>query len=135
MIDMPADDPLMLPYWEGCVRHELRVQRCADCLCAQFYPRPICLACGSTRLSWIVTAGEGIVYSCTTVWREVREEWPPPYRVALVDLSEGPRFLTALTDDSQIGSAVSVEWMPRAGLPPLPVFSSGGFRVPPVTVR
>lgn len=135
MTDLPADDPQMAPYWEGCMLHELRVQRCADCAHAQFYPRPICLNCGSTRLPWIVASGRGVVYSCTTVWRALREEWPPPYRVALVDLMEGPRFLTALTDESQIGSAVSVGWMSRVGLPPLPVFSARDSRSRPVTVQ
>ena len=30
------------PYWEGCKRHELRIQRCAACGHHQFYPRLYC---------------------------------------------------------------------------------------------
>ena len=33
-----AESPISAPFWEGCVRHELRYQRCAECGQATFPP-------------------------------------------------------------------------------------------------
>jgi hypothetical protein len=53
----------------------------------------------------------------------VRDELPPPYQVAVVELDEGPRLLARLVGEpARITDCVTVSWEPRAGLPPLPIF-------------
>lgn len=72
----------------------------------------------------VASAGEGTIYSLTTVRIPVTEELPPPYLLALVDLDEGPRLLTNIdAATASIGARVSVAWRSREGLPPLPVFT------------
>ncbi len=74
-------------------------------------------------MEWIEALGTGAVYSVTTVRIPVVEDLKPPYILALVDLSEGPRLLTNIEgDDAMIGDPVTIAWRDRQGLPPLPVF-------------
>jgi uncharacterized OB-fold protein len=117
------DDPTTRPFFDGCVRRELWLQRCSGCGHHQIYPRPHCLACGVPDPPWVMAAGTATVYSKTRVERSVRADLAAPYVVALVALDEGPRMLTLLDDEElAIGSAVRVAWRDRTGLPPLPVF-------------
>ena len=53
-------------------------------------PRVLCPRCGGRDLAWEESAGEGTVYSETTVHR--REE---SYGLCLVDLDEGYRVMAA----------------------------------------
>jgi uncharacterized OB-fold protein len=70
---------------------KLGFQRCTDCGAAIFYPRVLCPACGSVTLEWQTSGGRGTVYATTAVYRRDAE----PYNVALVDLDEGFRMMTA----------------------------------------
>ena len=45
---VPEPTPETRPFWDGCARGELLLQRCRDCGKPYFYPRPVCPACGST---------------------------------------------------------------------------------------
>ena len=116
-------DPLSRPFWEAASRHELVLQRCAECANHELVPRPFCVLCGSDRVEWVRAGGTGIVYSTTTVRIEISSDFQPPYAVALVDLDEGPRML-GLVDGKgcAIGDPVAVAWRDRDGGPPLPVF-------------
>src|SRR5271155_5195086 len=53
------------PYWEGCKRHELRIQRCAACGNHQFYPRLYCHKCFNDQVEWITASGRAKVLSFT----------------------------------------------------------------------
>ncbi len=79
----------------------LHFQRCQACGEAVHYPRVLCPFCGSTRLAWEESAGEGVVYSTTTVF--TREG---SYDVSLVDLTEGYRVMTTVTGGGVIGARV-----------------------------
>lgn len=118
MTEQRFGDPLTYAYWEAAARHELTIQQCTACGHHQFYPRPFCLQC-SGEVEWVTAAGTGTVYSSTTVCLS-----EPHYTVALVDLDEGPRLLTALEGEPlpQIGDRVSVAWRERDEAPPIPVF-------------
>jgi uncharacterized OB-fold protein len=61
--DLGAADPVTEPFWQACAAHRLVIQHCAACGAWQHYPRPFCLACGSSRLDWAEAAGRGTVYS------------------------------------------------------------------------
>jgi uncharacterized OB-fold protein len=84
------------PFWEGCQRHQLLLQRCRACGARQHYPRGICAACWSDDLEWLPSSGRGIVYSFTVTYRTqargFRDELP--YVLALVELEEGVLVLT-----------------------------------------
>jgi uncharacterized OB-fold protein len=114
----PYGDPLSLPFWEAASRKQLVVQRCEACGEHQFYPRPFCLSCYSEDVVWVEVSGRATVYSQTTV-----EMATPSYVVALVDLEEGPRLVTALEGTrAEIGDAVELRWRDRDDAPPVPVF-------------
>ena len=117
-------DPTTEPFWTACRERRLLIQRCETCGHHQFYPRPFCLACESAELRWVDASGEGRIYSMTTVRVPADPSMPPPYVVAIVELTEGPRLLTNIEGGSAaIGDAVRLRWREREPLPPLPVFA------------
>ena len=86
-------------------------------------PRPFCLSCYSDRVGWIEARGTGRIYTKTIVHLHVSPDLTPPYAVAVVELDEGPRLTTNLTDlGLGIGDRVRVTWRDRTDAPPFPVF-------------
>ncbi|HVL30702.1 MAG TPA: OB-fold domain-containing protein [Solirubrobacteraceae bacterium] len=81
------------------------LQRCEDCGSAILARRLLCPVCGSRRLAVERSCGDGVVYSTTTV--HARDG---AYNVALVDLAEGVRVMSAVVgvapDDVRIGMRV-----------------------------
>lgn len=126
---MPAITPNAetKPFWDGISIGELRLQRCADCSRAVFYPRVVCPHCFGDRLSWFTASGTGTVYSYT-VARRLGGEFAAqaPFTLALIDLEEGPRMLSRITGTGQcrIGDQVELD-ITRLGAqdsPELPCF-------------
>ncbi len=93
---LPAPTLETRPYWEGCKRHELRIQRCRVCGRYQFYPRIYCAQCFDDRVEWVAASGRATVLSFTIVRRPVSPAFAGdvPYVVALVTLDEGPTMMT-----------------------------------------
>lgn len=122
----PRRGPLSVPYWEGCMAGELRLQHCQDCDRYQYYPRILCSHCGGRHLEWRRVSGRGRVASYTVIHRAVSAAYPTPSTVLLVDLDEGPRMMSSLVEDDsgtvQVGDAVSVEFQPWTEGVALPVF-------------
>jgi uncharacterized OB-fold protein len=105
------------PFWEGCARGELVLQRCRDCGAVQHRPRAICASCLSSGIEHFVASGRATVHSYTVVWQN---QIPPfasvtPYVVAEVELDEGPRLLTNLVGcapgEVAIGMPVRAEFV------------------------
>ena len=101
------------PYWEGLTQGELRIQRCAACSRAVFYPRSICPHCFSDQLTWVVASGKGTIYSYTVA----HQAFGPfaaevPFVVAIVELEEGVRMMTRLVETPRervkVGAPVQV---------------------------
>ena len=116
-------DPTTAPFWTGAEKRQLLIQKCPACGHAQFFPRPMCLACSRATPDWIEASGDATLYSVTTVRTQVLPELPAPYLVGLVDLDEGPRLVAGIAGTrATIGSRLRLEWRERAGLPPVPVF-------------
>jgi uncharacterized OB-fold protein len=76
------------------------LQRCRACGEFAGYPKVFCPHCYSDDLAWHEGAGQGTVYTFSTVTAN-----PPstfidelPYTIAIVQLEEGPRFLTRLVN-------------------------------------
>jgi uncharacterized OB-fold protein len=88
------------PFWDGCGRGELLVQRCDACKAYRHPPSPICPACLSEKHQWVRASGRAKLYTFVVV-RETRARgWDNmvPYVIAVVTLEEGPRMLTNLVN-------------------------------------
>lgn len=115
------------PYWQGCEEGELRLQQCDQCERWQFYPRCICMHCGSISLTWRVASGRAELLSFSVVHRSYGEfATKVPYVVALVQLNEGPNMVSNVVDcefgDLAIGMRLSVEFQRRETGTMVPVF-------------
>jgi uncharacterized protein len=113
---LPQPTPDTIEFWEGCRRHELRLQRCSDCNEARFAPRPACPTCGSLRFAWFTASGRGRVYSWTVVHRPTLPAFEPlvPYAAGLIALDEGPYMVGQIRGcdphDVREGLVVQVEF-------------------------
>jgi uncharacterized OB-fold protein len=113
---LPLPDDDTRPFWEGCRRHELRMQRCADCGALRFTPRPLCPRCRSGDCEWVPVSGRGTVASRVVVHPPVLPAFADrvPYVVVLVELAEDPTLrlvgnvLDAAPDEVEIGHPVEV---------------------------
>ena len=111
---IPAPTLETRPYWDGCHRHELRIQQCAVCAHYQFYPRLYCSKCFSDKVEWVKASGRGKVSTFTIVRRPVSPAFKDdvPYVVALVTLEEGPTMMTNIVgcppEKVEIGMPVEV---------------------------
>jgi uncharacterized protein len=94
---VPVPTPVTQPYWDALDRHELTVQRCADCRSHVFYPRPSCPSCGSRGLEWVRVSGRATLHSYVIMHVPAPGfESDVPYVIAIVELEEGPRMMTNL---------------------------------------
>ncbi|MFQ5552670.1 MAG: OB-fold domain-containing protein [Thermoplasmata archaeon] len=86
-------------------RYRLVASRCTACNRVDFPPRLVCLDCGGHNLAQEVLSGKGEVYARTiiapgsspTEFQE-QQDLIGPYAVGLVQLQEGPRVISQLTD-------------------------------------
>jgi uncharacterized protein len=92
-VPVPNPSPWSVPYWDGLRRGELVFQRCAECGGATFNPAPVCQHCASDRLGWERSAGVGVVYSWTVIWRPQTPAFRVPYAAVIVDVEEGFQML------------------------------------------
>jgi len=125
-------EPNTQPFWEGVKRGELRYQTCDDCGEVVFYPRLHCPSCGSRKLSWKRSRGEGSVYTFSVVRQNRMPGFQElgAYAVAYIDLDEGFRMMSTIvgvsnpTTDIHIGQRVHVEFEEQdgEGAYPIPVF-------------
>ena len=101
----PEIDPVNAPFWDGLAVGEVRLQHCTACGANQHPPESFCYQCGGTDLAWQAVRGEGEVYSFIVVHRSPNPIYKQfePYTVAIVQLDEGPRMISAmLTLDAPI---------------------------------
>ncbi len=128
----PQPTPDTAPFFEGTAHGELRIQRCAACAKAFFYPRSGCPHCGSTDVAWERASGRARLHTYVINHRAAPGfEDQVPYAIAVVELEEGPRMMTnvvgvdntpeALVVDMDLVVAFEArgEWF-------VPVFSPGG---------
>lgn len=125
---LPVADPVSEPYWAGCRRHELLLQRCGACGDFRFPPAPLCPRCRSPHATWTSATGAGRVYSWIVVMHPVPDVYATdvPYVIALVELDEGVRMPTNIVgcapDAIQAGMPVEVVFDDVAGGVTLPKF-------------
>ncbi len=108
-----ADDKI---FWEGCREHHLRFQKCEECGLVRWPPSAICPNCYLRDTIWITAAGKGKVYTFAIFHRAYHPgfEGELPYVTAVVELEEGPHFLTNIVgcrpDEVKCDMVVEVIW-------------------------
>jgi uncharacterized OB-fold protein len=131
-----AEHPKPLPELTGhsgefygfCRQGELRFQRCDACGAWRHVPREMCADCGSWDWTWARSSGLGRVFSWTVVTRALHPAFAHdvPYAPVVVELDEGVRLLTHVTDvppeDLEIGMRVAVHFDPVTEAVTLPRF-------------
>jgi uncharacterized OB-fold protein len=85
-------DPESGPFWEGCARGELLVQRCGSCGRRRVPPRPMCPWCRSLDDEWEAVSGRGTVWSFVVAHPPLLPAYQAfaPYNVVVVSLDEDP---------------------------------------------
>jgi len=117
----------MSEFWDGCARNELLLQRCSACGTFRHPPSAVCPNCLSAQHEWVAVGGRGTVYTFAVVRQALAKAWEDkvPYTVAVIELEEGPRFLTELVgidpDAVTIGLPVEVSFTQRDDVT-LPLF-------------
>jgi uncharacterized OB-fold protein len=117
-------------FWEWCQRDELRLQRCTLCGKLRWPIVSSCSYCGQQQFVWERMSGIGRVVSWCTFERDYYQGvLPLPWATILVELQEGPLFLSNPRgfswQDISSGMAVKVSFIDcedAAGSFRLPVF-------------
>ena len=82
-------------FWAWCAQGELRLQCCAGCGAYVWPAVEACEVCGGGALSWERMSGRGRVTGWCTFERDYYAgRLPIPWDTILVELEEGPLFLS-----------------------------------------
>lgn len=116
---LPVPTRTSAPFWEGLRRHEVLIQRCADCGQWVFYPRSNCSCCLSGNLEWEPVSGNGTIYSFSIARVATLAEFADqvPQLLIVVELDEGVRVNSVLV--GAVPESISI------GMPVRPVFVAG----------
>jgi uncharacterized OB-fold protein len=108
----PAIGPDTAFFWNGLREHKLLIQRCTGCAALRHPPRPMCPKCRSLQWDAIESSGCGTVHSYVMPLQPQFPFFDYPYIVVLVELAEGVRLVSNLTDiepaDVTVGMPVEV---------------------------
>jgi uncharacterized OB-fold protein len=125
----PPVTELTRPFWEGGLADELRLQRCLNCRHIRYPISAICPRCLSGEAAWEAMSGRGSVQTYVVFERAYSDAWKDevPYVVALVELDEGPVFLTNVVGvppgDVRVGQRVVAVFRRRSATAALPQFT------------
>lgn len=107
-----------------------QIQRCGVCKQHVFFPRVVCIHCGSPELSWVRASGKGTVYSSTIMRRKA--EAGGDLNLSLIDLAEGVRMMSRVEgiapDQVKIGMAVNASVISYKDQPLVVFTPAGGAR-------
>lgn len=105
---LPKIDALNRPFWELAKDHKLAVQLCNECGDRHFPPGPVCPKCLGKDQGWEVVSGRGTLFSWVTFHRAYWGGFAKdlPYEVCLVELDEGPFFVSNLVNAAEGSVAV-----------------------------
>ena len=99
MAVVPERTELTAPYWDAAREGRLVVQECQACYQIWHPPLLRCPHCHAADPGWREVSGAGTVYTYTVVRHPTHFAFAGevPYIIAMVELAEGPRLITALT--------------------------------------
>ncbi|SRR5690554_4062020 len=107
VLNTPVSGP-QAQYFAQLEQGVFQIQKCDACARHQFFPRVLCMDCGSEDLQWVTPTGCGHIYSFSIVRR--KPEAGGDYNVVLVDLEENVRLMgrleNAKPEDLRIGLPV-----------------------------
>ena len=88
------------PFWDAAREHKLKLQKCGDCGKFWFPCSTRCNHCRSGNFAWEEVSGRGKVFSFVVYHRLYHKGWADelPYVVAVIELEEGPRILSTVTE-------------------------------------
>lgn len=97
--DRPTIDTDSESWWAAVADRTLMLNRCGACGRDSLYVRPFCPHCWSEDVRLVPASGRSRLYT----WSVIHQNAAPfdtqlPYVVAMVDLDEGPRLMTVLTN-------------------------------------
>jgi uncharacterized OB-fold protein len=97
--DRPTIDTDSETWWAAVQDRRILINACGSCGRNSLYVRPFCPHCWSEDVSLVPASGRARLYT----WSVIHQNGAPfdawlPYVVAMVDLDEGPRLMTVLTD-------------------------------------
>jgi uncharacterized OB-fold protein len=100
-------------YWDGVARGEILLRKCRDCGRYSHPRQEACENCFSPALDWEKSAGSGVIYTFSTIYRAPHAR-PVPYTVGMVELPERVFIFAeiAQSDAIAIGAAVSPIFVP-----------------------
>lgn len=106
---VPEITDVSRPYWEGLAKGTLSFQCCLSCGTNWLPPRSTCPACLGDRTAWTEASGTGHVVSWVIYHHAYANHLKDkvPYNVTIIELDEGPRLLTNVTD-SDAGTRLTV---------------------------
>ncbi len=81
-------------FWSYCNLGEFRLQQCNTCSKVQWPPTPMCNECLSDQFTWTPMSGRATINTYCTFERPYYKECPPPWEAILVELEEGPLFMS-----------------------------------------
>ena len=95
----PEINPETKPFWDATLEGRFLLRHCTRCEGNHFYPRTICPFCGSFDTEWLESTGKGVVYTYAVTRKGLGVfAEAGPYVLAMVELDEGPRFLTNIVE-------------------------------------
>ena len=112
---VPRPTQLTQPFWNAAKEGKLLLQYDRKSGKPQFWPRPVSIHSGRSDMEWREVSGKGTLYA----WTEVHIPLPGmeefvPYVLAAVELDEGVRIMSRLTNVKvealNPGMAVKVAW-------------------------
>ena len=116
------------PFWEACRHRILKFQKCRACGHVRWPAAYLCPECHALDSEWVPVSGKGTVFSYVVYHVAYHPGFlsDVPYVVALVDIDEGPRFLSNITgcrpDEVYCDMPVEVAWEDRSAEVTLPKF-------------
>lgn len=116
------------PFWQGCRERRLLFQKCSACGHVRYPASVVCPECHSAACVWVESNGGGRIYSFVVFRRAFHPSLADkiPYMVAVVELDDGPSFLTNIVgcDPTEVScdQRVRLKWENAAEGLSLPVF-------------
>ena len=102
-------------FWEGVEKGELRIQRCGACKELRHPPGPMCPRCHSLDWDYVLSSGNGEVYSYIVHHHPPVHGFETPFAIAVVELEEGTRIVGNLPGVSpeklQVGTPVEIAFV------------------------
>jgi uncharacterized protein len=111
---LPTPTPTSAPFWDGLKDGVIKLQKCNDCGAWVFYPRSRCSSCLSDSLEWREVSGNATLYTFTIARQPTSPHFAAevPQQLAVVELDEGVRLTTTLTNVNEADIRIGMRLKP-----------------------